>query len=108
MSHDKFFFPNNTYYNPRSFLSVSSQLSPLDRGEDPKKLLLEFCKPGCTYWKEKLERCEEKLKSIIKINPTKTCMYPMRDYVTCIEACVRPASLTCVGPAEDPQQFNRN
>jgi len=55
---------------------------------DPKPLVLEFCRPLCTYWKEKLERCEEKLQTIIKINPTKTCLYPMRDYVTCVEACV--------------------
>ena len=60
----------------------------LDRGVDPKPMVLEFCKPLCHYWKEKLERCEAKLAVIIKINPTKTCMYPMRDYVTCVEACV--------------------
>mmetsp|Transcript_33050 Transcript_33050/g.32181 ORF Transcript_33050/g.32181 Transcript_33050/m.32181 type:complete len:100 (+) Transcript_33050:122-421(+) len=60
----------------------------LDRGADPKPLVLDFCKPLCTYWKEKLERCESKLQTIIKINPTKTCLYPMRDYVTCVEACV--------------------
>ena len=31
------------------------------------------------------------LEKIIKINPTKTCLYPMRDYVTCVEACTQPA-----------------
>ena len=62
----------------------------LQKGEDPKEALIEECKPHCTYWKEKLERCEQQLEHIIKINPTKSCMYPMRDYATCVEACVQP------------------
>jgi len=62
----------------------------LKEGENPKDKLIEDCKPQCKHWKEKLERCEAKLEHIIKINPTKTCMYPMRDYVTCVEACVQP------------------
>ena len=62
----------------------------LKEGENPKDLLIEECKPQCKFWKGKLERCEAALESIIKINPTKTCMYPMRDYVTCVEACVQP------------------
>ena len=62
----------------------------LKEGEDPKPLLLEECKPQCTYWKDKLTRCESALEAIIKINPTKTCLYPMRDYVTCVEACTQP------------------
>ena len=62
----------------------------LKEGENPKDKVIEDCKPQCKFWKDKLERCEAKLEHIIKINPTKTCMYPMRDYVTCIEACVQP------------------
>ena len=62
----------------------------LKEGEDPKPLVLEKCKPQCTHWKGKLERCEAALEKIIKINPTKTCLYPMRDYVTCVEACAQP------------------
>lgn len=62
----------------------------LKNGEDPKPLLLEECKPQCNYMKEKLERCETKLEVIIKVNPTKTCLYPMRDWVTCVEACTQP------------------
>ena len=62
----------------------------LREGENPKELLIEECKPQCKFWKEKMERCEAKLEHIIKVNPTKTCMYPFRDYVTCIEACVQP------------------
>jgi len=62
----------------------------LNEGENPKPLLMEECKPQCMHWKDKLTRCETQLEKIIKINPTKTCLYPMRDYVTCVEACVQP------------------
>ena len=64
--------------------------SMLDAGEDPKPLVLEECKPQCTYWKKKLERCEVQLAIVIKFDPTKTCMYPMRDYASCVEACAQP------------------
>ena len=59
-------------------------------GEDPKPLLLEECKPMCKHYHDRLNRCEAALEHIIKINPTKTCLYSMRDYVTCTEACVQP------------------
>ena len=62
----------------------------INEGTDPKPLLLEECKPQCQFWKDKLTRCEEALEVIIRINPTKTCLYPMRDYVTCVEACAQP------------------
>ena len=62
----------------------------LKDGEDPKPQLLEDCKPQCKYYKDKLSRCENALEAIIKINPTKTCLYAMRDYVTCTEACAQP------------------
>ena len=81
-------FPIANYYEPGSNVTINSQVNILERGQDPKPMILEFCKPLCVYWKEKLERCEKKLKHVIKINPTKTCLYPMRDYVTCVEACV--------------------
>ena len=60
----------------------------LAKGEDPKPLLLEECKPKCTHWADKLSRCEKQLEIVAKINPTKTCIYPFRDWVTCVEACV--------------------
>ena len=69
-------------------VTVNSQENILARGMDPKPLVLDFCKPQCIYWKEKLERCEKKLEYIIKTSPTKSCLYPMRDWVTCVEACV--------------------
>ena len=59
-------------------------------GEDPKPKVLAVCKPQCTFYWDKLKRCEAALEGIIKINPTKTCLYPMRDYATCVEACVQP------------------
>ena len=62
----------------------------LAEGEDPKPLVLDECKPQCVAWKEKLERCEIKLAAVVRVDPTKTCMYPMRDYVNCVEACVQP------------------
>ena len=40
----------------------------LKAGEDPKPLVLEDCKPQCTFWKEKLERCEQQLEVIVKVN----------------------------------------
>ncbi len=62
----------------------------LQKGENPKELLLEECKPKCLHWKEKLERCEKQLETIVKINPTKSCVYAFRDYATCTEACTQP------------------
>ena len=101
-------FPIKNYYAEGSGVTVNSQVNILDRGVDPKPLVLEFCKPMCVYWKEKLERCEEKLQTIIKINPTKTCLYPMRDYVTCVEACVRFPIFILIGAAKGPQQPDRH
>lgn len=34
----------------------------LKEGKDPKDKLIEHCRPYCTYWKDKLERCEKKLE----------------------------------------------
>lgn len=62
----------------------------LKDGEDPKPLVLDECKPQCDYWKQKLNRCETQLEDVVKVNPTKSCIYPMRDWVTCIEACAQP------------------
>ena len=62
----------------------------LQKGEDPKEMLIEHCKPKCTYWEDKLKRCEVALKNLTVVDPEKTCMYPMRDWVTCVEGCVQP------------------
>ena len=82
MTYDKTFAPH---------ISTPAYVKTmLDAGEDPKPLVLEECKPQCQAWKDKLTRCETQLEKIIKINPTKTCLYPMRDYVNCVEACTQP------------------
>ena len=94
MAHSGLNFPTNNYYADGMHVTVNSQDNFITRGMDPKPLVIDFCKPECIYWKEKLERCESKLSMVIKTNPTKTCMYPMRDWVTCIEACVSTVQLT--------------
>ena len=62
----------------------------LKEGKDPKDRLIEDCSKHCTYWKDKLERCESKLEHVLKLNPSKSCLYPSRDLITCIDACVNP------------------
>ena len=87
------FTPGWNIYEPRLAPHVAKPDfvdKMLADGEDPKPLMINECKPQCTFWKEKLERCERQLVDIIKVNPTKSCMYPFRDYVTCIEACAQP------------------
>lgn len=88
MEHSGFSFPDANFYEDGMLVTVNSQENMLQRGMDPKPLILDYCKPQCIYWKEKLERCEAKLEIVIKTNPTKSCLYPMRDWVTCVEACV--------------------
>jgi ubiquinol-cytochrome c reductase subunit 6 len=88
----KLLFPRKYFYGYHADHQtlVPSSKNLLDRGIDPKPMLIEFCEPMCVFWKEKLERCESKLEHIIKINPSKSCLYPMRDWITCVEACVQP------------------
>lgn len=86
----KLFFPHNQPVHDETYQPfVPKTKDMLARGIDPKPLLMELCEPMCVFWKEKLKRCEKKLEQIIKVNPTKSCLYPMRDYVTCVEACVK-------------------
>ena len=92
MAHSGLNYPTANYYADGMSVTVNSQENMLARGMDPKPTILDFCKPQCIYWKEKLERCEQKLEIVIKTNPTKTCLYPMRDWVTCVEACVSKSS----------------
>lgn len=62
--------------------------SMLQRGQDPKEMLTEVCRPLCKHWEDKLKRCEAKLKSMTHADPEASCMYPLRDWVTCIDGCV--------------------
>lgn len=84
----KLFFPNKKIVVDEYSPLVPRAKNMLERGIDPKPVIMELCEPMCVFWKEKLHRCEKKLEKIIKVNPTKSCLYPMRDYVTCVEACV--------------------
>ena len=93
MAENELKFPSANYYADGMHVTVNSQDNILARGMDPKPLILDFCKPQCVYWKEKLERCEAQLEVVIKTNPTKSCIYPMRDWVTCVEACVSVLTL---------------
>lgn len=87
----KLLFPKKHLFDDNSIQAlVPSSKSLLDRGIDPKPTLIEFCEPMCVFWKEKLDRCEAKLEQVIKLNPSKSCLYPMRDWVTCIDSCVNP------------------
>lgn len=38
-------FPQTNYYRPGMHVTVNSTENPLQRGMDPKPLILEFCKP---------------------------------------------------------------
>jgi len=62
--------------------------SMLEKGQDPKEFLIEVCRPECTTKYQKLQRCEASLKSMTDADPELSCMYPLRDWVTCIDGCV--------------------
>mmetsp|Transcript_144666 Transcript_144666/g.204623 ORF Transcript_144666/g.204623 Transcript_144666/m.204623 type:complete len:87 (-) Transcript_144666:69-329(-) len=62
----------------------------INLGQDPKEMVIESCKPQCTFWEKKLQRCEDALKNLSAADPEKSCMYPLRDFVTCVEGCVQP------------------
>ena len=66
--------------------------SMLDKGQDPKEYLLEVCRPECKAKADKLHRCEVALKNMTDADPELSCMYPLRDWVTCIDSCVHPSS----------------
>lgn len=67
----------------------------LEKGQDPKEYTIEVCRPQCKAKHEKLQRCETALKNMSEADPELSCMYPLRDWVTCIDACVTPPSLRC-------------
>jgi len=79
----------NPHYTP-SVKEPTWVKEMLKEGKDPKDKLIEYCSPNCHYWQEKLDRCQLKYEHMKNINPTKSCLYPMRDLITCIDACVNP------------------
>ena len=52
-------FPSANYYGEGMNITPQQNVNLLANGTDPKPLILEYCKPQCVYWKEKLERCEK-------------------------------------------------
>lgn len=64
--------------------------SMLEKGQDPKDMMIEVCRPSCHHWEDRLKRCEVKLQQMEHADPEMSCMYPLRDWVTCIDSCVNP------------------
>ena len=62
--------------------------SMLEKGQDPKDYLIEICRPQCTSLQQKLQRCETALRNMTHADPELSCMYPLRDWVTCVDSCV--------------------
>ena len=60
----------------------------IEKGQDPKDYLIEVCRPQCTAYQQKLQRCETALKNMANADPELSCMYPLRDWVTCVDSCV--------------------
>ena len=61
----------------------------IEKGQDPKDYLIEVCRPQCQGLLDKLRRCENKLKNMTNADPELSCMYPFRDWVTCVDGCVK-------------------
>jgi ubiquinol-cytochrome c reductase subunit 6 len=62
--------------------------SMIEKGQDPKDYLIEVCRPQCISLQQKLQRCETALKNMTNADPELSCMYPLRDWVTCVDGCV--------------------
>jgi len=71
----------------------------LQKGQDPKDYLIEICRPQCTSLQQKLQRCETALKNMTHADPELSCMYPLRDWVTCVDGCV--SNEVNIGSAHD-------
>lgn len=67
----------------------------IEKGQDPKDYLIEICRPQCTALQQKLQRCETALKNMTHADPELSCMYPLRDWVTCVDACVSNIWVRC-------------
>ena len=44
----------------------------LANGQDPKDYLIEYCRPECKNWEDKLRRCETTLKNMTNADPEMT------------------------------------
>ena len=67
----------------------------IEKGQDPKDYLIEVCRPQCVSLQQKLQRCQKALKNMTNADPELSCMYPLRDWVTCVDACVRQGLFRC-------------
>lgn len=81
------FFTSSHHLAKRGNSAVPTML---EKGQDPKDMMIEVCRPSCTHWEERLKRCEIKLQTMEHADPEMSCMYPLRDWVTCIDSCVNP------------------
>ena len=54
MASDDLYFSPKNLYGKGSDVTVDSHRNILDRGVDPKPIVMEFCKPLCHYWKGRL------------------------------------------------------
>lgn len=72
----------------------------IEKGQDPKEFMIEVCRPECKAKFDKLQRCETALKNMADADPELSCMYPLRDWVTCIDGCVRYIYYS--GPTKNP------
>ncbi len=54
-------FPTANYYAKGMAITPDQNVNLIGQGTDPKPLVLDYCKPQCQYWKDKLSRCETKL-----------------------------------------------
>ena len=65
-------------------------IEALKEGNDPKELVIQWCKPHCTFDFQRLSNCEEGLRILKASDPEKTCMYRFRQWFECVENCVQP------------------
>lgn len=83
---------------------TSTIKSMLEKGQDPKEFMIEVCRPECKAKFDRLQRCESALKSMTDADPELSCMYPLRDWVTCIDGCVN--TFLFLGSAQDPRSVS--
>lgn len=74
--------------------------SMIAKGQDPKEYMIEVCRPSCQAKADRLHRCEVALKNMTDADPELSCMYPLRDWVTCIDGCV--IIVYNIGATKDP------
>ena len=72
-------------------LTLGKIIAMLQKGEDPKPFVVEECKKRkiCESLFLRVQRCEKALEQM-ETSGEESCMYPMRDYVTCVEGWVQP------------------